>query len=313
MGQQPPVRVLIRSYADMSLRSGYAERAPFDGDPLSTFIFKTLYGANCQHLPYTSAESRLLGQIGPLAAEAMDQRRALLRPVSIHAVAQSLSLPYETVRARVQVMIGRGQAERVTGGLIAVAGLEAEGPFADAFLSTYAIVLESFRALKDLGYDFTASAAPSQVEAPPPPGLVVRIVFDMNNRYAELLSPTFGGILATTIWAGAMRANVRKLMADPEVAWRYAGQDEPPPDHLRQPISVRALATELMLPFETTRRHVATMIEKGWLVTVPGQGVIAPVAVLGADRLGRTNLQLPGLYARMIGDLTRAGFDLAAL
>jgi DNA-binding transcriptional regulator YhcF (GntR family) len=210
-------------------------------------------------------------------------------------------------------MIGRGQAERVTGGLVAIAALQAEGPFADAFVNTHAVILESLGALKHLGYDLAASAAPSQVDEPPPPGLVVRIVFDMNNRYAELLSPTFGGILPTTIWAGVMRANVRNLMADPEMAWRYAEQGMPPPDHLRRPISVRALATELMLPFETTRRHVATMIDKGWLVTVQGQGVIAPAAVLGADALGRTNLQLPGLYARMIGDLTRAGFDLDAL
>jgi hypothetical protein len=210
-------------------------------------------------------------------------------------------------------MMSRGQMERVRGGLIAVAALQAEGPFADAVLNSHAVILESFRALKTLGYDFAAHAAAAQVTEPPPPGLVVRIVMDMTTRYSELLSPTFGGILPLTIWAGVMRANVRELMADPQMAWRYAGQDQPPPDHLRKPISVRAVASDLGLPFETTRRHVAVMIDKGWLAAVPGQGVITPTSALGADSLGHTNLQLPGLYARMIGDLTRVGFDLSAL
>ena len=313
MGPQPPARILIRSYADMTLCWGRAEQAPFGGDPLSTFVFQTLLGANRCHLPYASAESRLLAQVGPPAAAAMAERRALLRPVSIHAVSQSLNLPYETVRARVQAMIDQGQAERVRGGLLAVAALQADGPFADAVLSTHAIILESFRALKLLGFDFSAHTQPSQTAEPPPPGLVVRIVMDMSNRYIELLSPTFGGLLPMTIWAGAMRANVRELMADPATAWRYAGQDEPPPDALRKPISVRALSAELGLPFETTRRHVATMLDRGWLAAIPGQGVITPVSALGSDRLGRTNLQLPGLYARMISDLTRVGFDFDAL
>lgn len=312
MGPQPPARMLIRSYADMALRYGHAERAPFDGDPLSTFIFKTLAGANRQHLPYASAESRLLAQIGEPAAAAMDERRALMRPVSIHAVSQSLKLPYETVRARVQTMLDRGQMERVRGGLIAVAALAPDGPFAEAVLNSHAIIVESFQALSLLGYDFAASAAPSQVDEPPPPGLIVRIVMDMSARYTELLSPTFGGILPITIWAGVMKANVRELMTDPEAAWRYAGQDEPPPDALRRPISVRAVAADLGLPFETTRRHVSGMIDKGWLAQVPGQGVIAPAAAVGSDSLGRANLRLPGLYGRMIGDLTSVGFELPA-
>ncbi|MDB5472261.1 MAG: hypothetical protein JWR84_3821 [Caulobacter sp.] len=313
MGQPPPARMLIRSYTDMTLRFGEAERAPHDGDPLTTFVFKTLYSANTRHLSYIAAESELLGQVGPPAAAALAQRRALLRPVSVHAVAQSLNLPYETVRSRTQAMMAKDQVERVSGGLIAVAGLQPEGPFADAVLHSHAVIVDSFRALKALGFDFAAHAVPAVASGPPPPGLVVRIVQDMTNRYTEALGPVFGGILPLTIWGGAMRANVRDLMADPEMAWRYAGQDEPPPNHLRKPVSVRALATELRLPFETTRRHVAIMIERGWMAAVPGQGVITPVEAVGSDGLGRVNTQLPGLYGRMIGDLTRVGFDLEAL
>lgn len=313
MGPQPPARILIRSYADMALRFGHAERAPFDGDPLSTFIFKTLAGANRQHLPYASAESRLLAQIGEPAAAAMDERRALMRPVSIHAVSQSLKLPYETVRARVQTMLDRGQMERVRGGLIAVAALAPDGPFAEAVLNSHAVIVESFQALSLLGYDFAASAAPSQVDEPPPPGLIVRIVMDMSARYTELLSPTFGGILPITIWAGVMRANVRELMTDPEAAWRYAGQDEPPPDALRRPISVRALSNELNLPFETTRRHVASMADRGWLTSIPGQGVIGSTAVITNPGLGRVHPDIPGLYGRALTNLWRVGFDFEAI
>eukprot|EP01030_Chromulinospumella_sphaerica_P026636 gene26636-26849_t len=200
MGQPPAVRMLIRSYADMTLRYGYAERAPHDGDPLSTFIFKTLQSANARHLPYAAPGSRLLALLGPPAAAAMAERLALLRPVSVNAVAQSLELPYETVRARVQTMVARGQVERVSGGLIAVAALQPEGPFADAVMESHTVILDCFRALKALGFDFAAFAAAPVTQDPPPPGLVVRIVQDMSNRYAEMLGPIFGGVLPMTIW-----------------------------------------------------------------------------------------------------------------
>lgn len=313
MQGNPPARVLIRSFADMTLRFTQAERGLHDGDPLTSFVFKALYRANTRHLPYASADSILLGQIGKPAAAALAERRALLRPISINAIAQSLGLPYETLRARAQAMIAKGHVERVPGGLIAVGAVEPEGPFADALLEGHAIILDSFSALKALGFDFSVDAVPAIASSPPPPGLVVRVVQDMSGRYNEVLEPVFGGVMPLLIWAGVMRANVRHLMADPEMAWRYASHDEPPPDTLRRPISIRALAGEVGLPFETTRRHVAAMIEKGWLAMVAGQGVITPVSALGSDSLGRANTQLPGLYARLIRDLSRLGFDFEAL
>lgn len=308
MAQEPPVRLLLRSFVELWLGVSAARGAAHDNDPVSTYVFEILACANASHLSYGGPDSARLAEPGPV-----DDKVALLRPVSGNAVAQSLSLPYETVRVRLQKMIADEQVLRVPGGLLAIANLEDAGPVAATRPRAYGIILDCLRDLKRIGYDFAEHREACRMEGPPSPGLVVRVMTGMINRVIELQAPVFGGLVNMTIWAGVARANVRDLMRDPVASWRYATQDNPPPDELRQPISVRALSTELDLPFETTRRHVASMTDRGWLTTVPGQGIIGPAAVVAGPGLGRVNPEIPGLYGRALTNLWRLGFDFEAL
>lgn len=308
MAQDLPVRVLLRSFVELWLGVSAARGVAHDNDPISTYVFEVLACANTAHLAYAAPESAWLTGPGPAR-----DKLGLLRPISGNAVAQSLSLPYETVRVRLQKMIADGRVLRVQGGLLAAANLDDAGPVAATRPRAHRAILDSLRDLKAIGYDFSAHREASRVGEPPPPGLVVRVMSSMINRVLELQAPAFGGLVNMTIWSGVARANVRKLMRDPVASWRYASPDSPPPNEARQPISVRALAAELDLPFETTRRHVASMTDRGWLATVPGQGVIGPVAVVSGDGLGRVHPDIPGLYARALTNLWRIGFDFEAL
>ena len=90
--------------------------------------------------------------------------------------------------------------------------------------------------------------------------------------------------------------------------WRYAGIDQPPPDEVRRPVSVSAIARSLGVPYETLRRHVWRLIEAGVCVRVEG-GLIAPTTALetpAATRAMLANVR----YVRNFVDILRAlGFD----
>jgi hypothetical protein len=240
------------------------------------------------------------------------------RPVSANAVAQSLCLPYETVRGRVVSLIDKGWCLREPGGLLVSPSAAARPDYQAAVLDIHAAFLDALRALRRIDFDFdglTASSAPPPEgpipSGPPLPGLIVHLVMELQQRHLETITPMFGDPAKAFVWAGALQAHVRRLLVEPESAWAYAGQDAPPPDNLRTPVSVRALAQTLGMPYETVRRHVATLLEEGRLVRVGRRGVLAPAAAVGQDGLGRGNPVLMMRFVRLIAELKRLGFDFA--
>jgi DNA-binding transcriptional ArsR family regulator len=71
--------------------------------------------------------------------------------------------------------------------------------------------------------------------------------------------------------------NLNHLQRDPALSRRYASLANDPPDDLRRPVSINALAHSLRTPFETTRRRIRRMCDQGLCQIVPG-GVIVPQA-----------------------------------
>lgn len=85
------------------------------------------------------------------------------------------------------------------------------------------------------------------------------------------------GLLLAAIGA----ANVSPITRDPELQLKYATLDQAPPDELRRPVSINALAASLRLPFETTRRRVKKFEELG-IVHATTKGVIVASAPINA-------------------------------
>lgn len=75
------------------------------------------------------------------------------------------------------------------------------------------------------------------------------------------------------------QANVALITRDPELQRAYATLDQVPPDELRRPVSINAIANSLRVPFETTRRRITSLINAGILLSTP-KGVILPQAPL---------------------------------
>lgn len=98
------------------------------------------------------------------------------------------------------------------------------------------------------------------------------------------------------------QANVALITRDPDLQRMYATLDQPPPDNLRRPVSVNAIASSLHLPFETTRRRIAALIKAGVLQSTP-RGVIMPLVPLNSEfyriAAGANYVLLRTLYFRL--------------
>jgi DNA-binding Lrp family transcriptional regulator len=90
----------------------------------------------------------------------------------------------------------------------------------------------------------------------------------------------YGRDIVDGLLIGAIsQANVATITRSPELQRRYATLDAVPPDDLRRPVSINAVATSLRMPFETARRRIAQLAEGG-VVLIGPRGVIIPNAPL---------------------------------
>lgn len=85
--------------------------------------------------------------------------------------------------------------------------------------------------------------------------------------------------LDTLITLAIVQANVTPLVNDRDLQRAYADHDSLPPDELRRPVSVSAVAHSLRLPYETVRRHVVRLSK------APGIELTAQGVVVGGESL----------------------------
>jgi DNA-binding Lrp family transcriptional regulator len=97
-------------------------------------------------------------------------------------------------------------------------------------------------------------------------------------RDTSLISRGDGDLLDPLLFTAILDANMVPVNRDPELRITYGG-DVSAPDHLRRPVSINAVAQSLHLPFETVRRRVSGMAQRGQCVIDP-RGVVVPHAAV---------------------------------
>ena len=308
MSDADPTRIIVRNMSVFVLR-GVAALRQAVGDQLSAaFIFATVRCANVSHTPYTAADARLLL---PEAGEAGDHLR---RGVSVNAVARSFAMPYETVRSCVNSLIARDLMERRGDGVLVPGRVLARPAFRDADEAIAVALLDAFASLARLGIDLSAIAGPVNREVgPPPQSLIARIATDAVLRASEAMLPSLGDLTSCLVYCGAAVMSSERLISSSEEAWRYAAQNAPPPESARQPVSMRALAASLDLPFETTRRHANDLVAGRLLLSIPGKGVVPHPEAVSPTGLGQANMAMAGHAMRILTSLAKLGFDFADL
>jgi DNA-binding Lrp family transcriptional regulator len=106
--------------------------------------------------------------------------------------------------------------------------------------------------------------------------------------------------------AAVLEANVAPIKQDPVLQATYASLDSPPPEALRRPVSISAVAHSLGLPFETARRRVRRLTDAGRLISTP-RGLVLPQEVLASPEfmaIGQARYERLKQFHR---ELTKAG------
>lgn len=83
------------------------------------------------------------------------------------------------------------------------------------------------------------------------------------------------------LMAAISQANVAQVTRSPELQRAYARLDQPPPDSLRRPVSVSAIANSLRIPFETARRRIGALADLG-VIKMTSKGVVIPTGPLNS-------------------------------
>ena len=141
--------------------------------------------------------------------------------------------------------------------------------------------------------------------------LALRAATSFMLHSVDLMSRVVGGdILRGVIFTAIVDANVRHIRPGDVVGQSYSEATDNVPDDLRRPISVHALALELDIPYETTRRHVNALITGGYCVRTE-TGIIVPAAVIARDQMSMALRRNFENLRRLVADLSEGGVEFA--
>ncbi len=306
----PNVRALLRVGNEYFLRT-LDRLAVMHGDIVSALVFNAIWTANVKHITNSGANSNF-GSMDDIPPD------SVRRPISVLALSSSLRIPYETVRRYVQDLLKQGLCVRLGGkGILVPAAVLGRPLFRHAILEEVPNFLRFLSDIKRCGFDFSpyrqahinTIALPADGSPPVNVRALVRVSLEFIMRGIDTLGrihedDLLKGFVFTAIWT----ANVRHIAAGAENL-KYGALDALPPDEMRRPVTVTAVAGSLRMPYETVRRNTLKLIRQGGAVRVDGKGVIIP-----RDRLD-VPAQIEGIreshanFVRMIADLHRAGFD----
>jgi len=312
-GTPSNIRAILRAGNDYFLRT-IDRLATMHGDDLiSALIFNAIWTANVKHITYSDANSEY-GGMNDIPPD------SLRRPVSVLALSGSLRIPYETVRRYVRALHEQGLCVRVDGkGVMVPAEVFNRPMFRQAILQEIPSFLRFLEDLKRSEFDFApyrrrlANTVTLPANGDPPSNLraILRISMELIMRAVDALGKVHGddflrGFVFTAIWT----ANVRHITAG-DGNLKFGGLDELPPDEMRRPVSIAALAGSLRIPYETVRRHAASLIREGIAIRADGKGVIIPRAQLDRPAMFEAIRTSHTHIARTVADLHRAGFDFS--
>jgi hypothetical protein len=113
-------------------------------------------------------------------------------------------------------------------------------------------------------------------------------------------------VLDTLLMTTIVQANVAEISRRADLQVQYADAGAVPPDELRRPVSLNALASSLGQPYETVRRRVGNLAREGLVELGPG-GAIVPAVVLTAPEYLESGFRAYERVRRFYYDLADLG------
>jgi DNA-binding transcriptional regulator YhcF (GntR family) len=316
VGQEPPanVRAIMRVGADFFLRSIDTMARVMNDDLILALVYSAMWTANVKHITNSAANI----EYGALEKLPPDSARV---PVSAMALANSLRMPYETVRRYVQTLLKAGFCVRLGNkGYVVPNAVLVRPSQHEAILRGLPSLLQFLGDLKRAEFNYEPYHRVLPNTAPlPSDGAVPSNIRSLLRAGTELILrgiDTLGrlrdddfltGLLFTAIWT----ANVQHITASQDNL-KFGGLRELPPDDLRRPVTVHALAASLRIPYETLRRTANRLVRDGIAVRIGNKGLIVPrqqhANLDSYDTVRRSYANI----VRAVADLHRAGFDFSS-
>jgi DNA-binding Lrp family transcriptional regulator len=247
-----------------------------DGDLLDELIFTTALDAN---MAPVNRDPDLQVAYGGVENSAPNELR---RAVSINAVAQSLRLPFETVRRRVQRLATSGRCVIGRQGVIVPREAVVTPAYIAMQRARYDRAHAFYLALKAMGA--LPAAGPGEASAAAPDEPLVRVA---NRAVSEYVLRTCAGLVALTdnvvsslVLLELLLANTRAVTAEELPAWRKD------PEAAGRPTRIAGIAGPLRLSRETVRRHLQALEEMGFCRRGSG-GLIAVASGAARPLLAR--------------------------
>jgi DNA-binding transcriptional regulator YhcF (GntR family) len=272
---------------------------------VTALVFLAITRANVRDIT-TSRDAAMrhlgLGQIPPDSART---------PVTIYALARDLRTPYETVRRHVLKLKSMGVCvvtpEGVLVPAIVFAAAEKLRGAGDTEQSFRALVTETARfgivahgRFQPVAHDVTLQAT----------RLTTNYFVDSVCTIASRLDLDVMSVLVL-ISLGLM--NTESITRDATLAYRFGGLHGIPPDELRTPVAVYAIAKHLMLPYETTRRSTQRLAERGLVARNESGGLTVPSAAMEKPEMMAAFTEFAELTMEFLGDLAEYGVTAETL
>ncbi|RAK59594.1 hypothetical protein DJ021_07155 [Phenylobacterium hankyongense] len=275
-----------------------------DADLLDSIIGVAVIQANLPPVTWSDGEDAYAAFENPPPDE-------LRRPVSVHAVASSLRLPYETVRRRVAKLAAAGLFEITSQGVYAPRAVLTTPQYEAALRANYDLVRSLYFTLRDLGpaHDPLQSVEPRPGPLSGCDPVAVRTVARASAEYfLRLVDPMtehFGDLSVGLLMMGIVRANTDSISVHEE-ATGPLGSSPLLPDEVRVPARLSDLAAALNMPYESVRRRVSALVDEGRCER-KGAGVIVPARTLAQPELATVVRQNRGHMRHMFGSLAQLG------
>lgn len=312
-GQAAPanIRAIFRVGNEFFLRSLDSMARVAGNDLVLALVYNAMWTANVLHIT-NSASNIEYGGMDNIPPDAMR------RPVTVLALASSLRIPYETTRRAVQTLIKGEICVRVGGrGLIVPASVHLRQDRLDAIREGLPSLLRFLTDLKRAGFDFEPyrRSLPQTIPLPTDGNLpsnaraILRACSEFIMRGVDTLGSVHGDdFLAALIFTAIWTANVRHITGTSENL-NFGSLEDLPPDEMRRPVPVNAIAQSLRLSPETTRRYASKILREGSAIRVDGKGLIIPrqrlVNATNYDAIRQSYTHI----VRAVADMHRAGFD----
>lgn len=231
-------------------------------------------------------------------------------PVSMNALAQSLKLPFETVRKRVAVLCSDGLCERHQGLLLITAAQLRADLYQWQAHAVAGAVRKLYFDLADLGV--LKPAAPNWAYANAPRFDALRLATEYTLRQVEVMIDHVANPALGVLLIQILRTTTEHL---DDTYTEVAEIDDVVCDELRRPASVPMLAGRCGLTIETTRRHLAILVDRGWVARAPGGGVLVTRDMLSASPWPEARRQNVANLNRLVEGMkavSAAGLDVRA-